>query len=94
MLALDPGARFGNGGLPGMVPRPVVLISDAASLLDLRVIRTLAAELGYEMHLSGSAMGARRSARTSAWFVPETTPTPPCGETADTLQEPVEPLMA
>lgn len=70
-LELDPGARFGSGSFPGTPVRRIVLVSSAASPLDIRVMRTLAAELRYEMHHETSAIAALGRARGGSWFTPE-----------------------
>lgn len=97
-LKLDPGARFGIGSLPGMPTRHVVLLSSAASPLDLRVLRTLAGELGYEMHPESSALGTAGGARAGSWFTPDVMLAPvstlPAGNAHIAVEEYVETLAA
>lgn len=71
ILAMDPGARFGHAQMPGQVDRMVVVMSTKVSVLDLVALRRIAASIGYEMHLAGSAIAAPGTARSAAWFVQE-----------------------
>lgn len=71
LLGLAPSARFGTGGLPNAPQRPVVLLAESVSALDVPLLRRLARAIGYELHLGSSAIAAPGTVRNAGWFTPE-----------------------
>lgn len=71
LLGLAPSARFGTGGLPNAPQRPVVLLAESVSALDVPLLRRLARSIGYELHLASSAIAAPGTVRSAGWFTPE-----------------------
>lgn len=84
-LELVPGARFGSGALPGRAVENVVLMPSTINMLDVRALRQMAAQLGYVMHLSQSALAAPGARHSDAWFTPEA---PPVSRRAEPISRP------